>query len=100
MEDRIICDQTKRVFAEPFPEDNVIIHRCRLQLLLCRQVENLNRPRLRLEGNDVFVPVHDSTIGIDGASDDFIVVFEVDDDDLWFVFIVELLPDADIVIGF
>lgn len=52
------------------------------------------------ECDDLLVPVHDSTVGVDGPPYDFIVVLEVDNDDLRFVFFVEFLPDANERVGF
>jgi len=43
--------------------------------------------------------VHDSTIGLDRAADDVVVVPEIDDDDLGRGTLVDLLANADIVIG-
>lgn len=55
---------------------------------------------MRLEGDDVFEPVHDRTVGVDRALDDFIVVLQVDDDDLRLILFAEFLPDANEMIGF
>lgn len=52
-----------------------------------------------LKSNDVSGPVHDGTVRIDRAFDDFIIVFEVDDNDLRLIAFVEFLPDADVMIG-
>lgn len=42
--------------------------------------------------------MHDGTVGVDRSLDNFIVVLEVDDDDLGLVVFVDFLSDADIVI--
>lgn len=94
-----VCDEAQRVLADPLPEDDILVHGCRLQLLLVVQVEDLDCPLLGLEGDDVEVPVHDSTIGLDRPSGDIIVVLQVDDDDLGRCGLVLLLADADVVIG-
>lgn len=46
------------------------------------------------------MPVHNRTVGVDWAFDDLIIVFQVDDDDLRFIPFIELLPDANELIGF
>lgn len=98
MVDGGLRDETKALFTEPLPVHYILVHYSRLQLLLCRQIEDLNCSRLGPEGNDVFVPVHDGTVGHDGAPDDLIVVLEINDDDLWLVLFIELLSDANEVI--
>lgn len=94
VEDRALCHQAQALLIEPFPVHNILIHDRRLQLLLRRQVEDLDCAPLGLESNDVTVPVHDSTIRIDRALDDFIVVLQVNDDNLRLVLLGELLPDT------
>jgi hypothetical protein len=64
------------------------------------QIEDLNCSRLGLEGNDVSVPVHNGTVGHDGTPNDLIIVLKINDDDLWFVFLIELLSNANEVIRF
>lgn len=81
MVDGGICDESQFALADPLPKYHVFVHRCRLQLLLIVQVEDLDRSRLSLEGDNVEVPVHNSTIGFDWASSDIVAVLEVDDDD-------------------
>lgn len=53
---------------------------------------------MRLERNDLPIPVHDGTVSIDGSFDDLIVVLKVNDDDLGLVVFIDFLPNADIVI--
>ena len=98
MVDGSLGDHADAGFAEPLPEHDIFIQYGGLELLLLLQVENLDRSALGLERDDISVPVHDSTVGIDRAPGDFIVVLEVDDDDLWLLFIAEFLSDADIVV--
>jgi len=98
MIDCCVGHQTKTCFAVPFPEDNIFVHGGRFELLFGTQVEDLNSSGLSLEGNDLLVPVHDGTICVDRSLDDFIVVFEINDDNLRFVFIVNFLSNANIVI--
>ena len=101
MVDSCIGHQTQRVIANPFPERDIFIHCIGLQLCFLRQVENLQCALLSFEGNDLLVPVHNGAIGLDGSLHDFIVVFEVDDDDFGVAGALRnFLPDADIVIGF
>lgn len=98
--DRGLRHQTKACLAVPLPEHNVLRHHRGLKLLLCLQVEDLEGFSLCFERDDVLVPVHNCTVGIDGTFDDFIVVFEIDDYDLSLVLISNLLPYADEVIRF
>lgn len=44
--------------------------------------------------------MHDSTVGVDRTSNNFIVVLEVDDYNLRLVFFVYFLPDANVMIRF
>ena len=64
--------------ANPLPEDYILAHGGRLELLLLLQVEDLEGTALSPEGNDLTRPVHDGTIGLDGAADDIVAVLEVD----------------------
>lgn len=73
---------------------------CRLQLRLGLKVEDLKGSRLCLECNDLLIPVHDSTVRVDRPPYDFIVIFEVDNDNLRFVIFVDFLANADEGIGF
>ena len=98
--DRGLCHQAQALFTEPLPVDNILVHDSRFELLFCRQVENLDRSALSLESDDVFEPMHDSTVRVDRALDDLIVVLQVDDNDLRFIFFVELLADANEVVRF
>lgn len=93
-------NQTQGLVTEPLPVDDVLIHHCRLELLLCGKVEDLNCPALGLEGDNVLAPVHDRTVRIDWPPHDLIVVLQVNNDDLWLVVLLELLANTDIVIGF
>lgn len=97
---RIVRHQAQARLAEPLPVDNIIGHHRGLDLLLRAEVEHLDGFTLSLEGNDVFVPVHNRTVGVDGPASDFIVVLEVDNDNLWLVFLAGLLPYADVVVRF
>jgi hypothetical protein len=90
--------QPKTCLAVPFPEDNIFGHGGGFELLFGTQVEDLNSSGLSLEGNDLLVPVHDGAICVDGSLDDFIVVLEINDDNLRFVFIINFLSYANIVI--
>jgi hypothetical protein len=44
--------------------------------------------------------VHDGTIGLDRATGDIVVVFEINDDDVWLGGWGLLIPYADEVVGF
>lgn len=69
-----ICDKAQGCLAEPFPEHNILIHCRRLELRLLGKVEYLKRPRLCLEGNDLFCPVHNGTVGLDRSSRDIVIL--------------------------
>ena len=90
--------KSKAALTIPLPKDDVLIHDGRFEFLFGAQVEDLDCSCLSLESNDLFSPVHDGTIGIDGPLDDFIVVLKVNDDDLRFVLFVNFLSNADIVV--
>ncbi len=98
--DRGVRNHTQTSLAEPLPVDNIFIHDRGLELLLGCEIENLNCSTLGLESNDVLGPVHDSTVRVDGPLDNFIVVLQINDDDLRFVFFIKFLADTDEVIRF
>lgn len=77
-----IGHQAQAVRAVPFPENHIFIHGGGLELLLLRQIEDLQRPRLSSEGDNLFIPVHDGGVSLDRSLGDFIVVLEIDDDHL------------------
>jgi hypothetical protein len=97
---RCISDQTQRVCAKPFPEENIFIHCRRLELGFLGQVKYLERSLIRFEGNDLLVPVHDGTIGLDRSSNDLIVMFKVDNNDFRVSIFAEFLANANEVVGF
>ncbi len=99
MEDGGVGDQAEAIGAEPLPEDNVLVHGGRLELLLLGQVEYLQGALLGLEGDDLARPVHDGAVGLDRAADDIVAVLEVDDEHLGRGIFGELLPDADVAVG-
>lgn len=76
-----VCHQTQCCLAEPLPENNILVHCSRLQLLLLTKVKDLERPGLGLQRNNILGPVHDSTIGLDRSSNDIATVLEFDDYD-------------------
>jgi len=43
--------------------------------------------------------VHDGTVGLDRPLDNFIIVFEIDYDDIWAGTLMGLLANADVVVG-
>ena len=95
-----LCHQTQTLVTEPLPIHDILVHDRRLQLLLCRQVEDLDRSALGFQGNDVAGPVHNSTVRIDRPLNDFIIVFQVDDNHLGLIVFAELLTDTNVVIRF
>jgi hypothetical protein len=88
------------LLTEPLPVHNILVHDRRLELRLGCQVEYLDCLALRFEGNDILGPVHNSTVRVDGPFDDFIVVLEINDDNLGLIILVQFLADADVVIRF
>lgn len=97
---RGVRDEAEGGLAEPFPVDNILIHDRRLEFLFRGEVEDLDGSALGLESNDVLAPVHDRTVGVDGALHDIVVVLQIDNDDLRLVIFIELLPNADVMIRF
>ena len=75
---------------------------CRLNLRSSTQVEDLQCPSLSLKGNNVLMPVHDGTIGLDWSSYNLILVLEVDDEDLWgsIWIVARFLSYTNVVVGF
>ena len=51
------------------------------------------------EGNDLLIPMHDGTVGLDRPLDDFIIVFEIDYDDLGVGAFWNGLAYADVMVG-
>jgi hypothetical protein len=98
MVDRAVGNQAQAGFADPLPESDVLVHSGGLELLFLLQVEDLEGAGLRSKGNDLARPVHDGTVGLDGTSDDIVVVLEVDNEDLGGRGFVLLLSNADVMI--
>lgn len=92
-------DETEGGLANPLPELNILVHCARLELLLLLEVEDLERPRLGLEGNDLSVPVHDSTVGLDWPACHIVAILELDDNDLRLGRLALLLSDAYVRVG-
>jgi hypothetical protein len=78
--DGVLGDQTQLILTNPLPEDDIFVHGSRLELLLCLEVKDLQCSRLCAQSDDLSGPVHDGTVGLDGASDDIVAVLEVDND--------------------
>lgn len=92
-------DEAQSGLANPLPKLDVVIHGARLELLLLLEVENLQRPRLGLEGDDLAVPVHDGTVGLDGPACDVVAILELDDDDFGLCGFALLLSNTNVGIG-
>ena len=92
--------ETKAGLAVPLPELDVFVHDGRLQLLLARQVEDLDCPTLRLESQNLARPMHDSTVGGDRSLDDIVAILEVDYYYLRLVVFINLLSYTNERIGF
>ena len=80
--DTSLCNQTQALVAVPLPENDVLVHGGRLQLGLCAQVEDLKSTLLGAESDDVLGPVHDGVVSLDRATNDTVVVLEVDNNNL------------------
>lgn len=92
VEDCALGDDAERLDVEPFPEDNLLVHEMRLELLLARDVEHLELPA-GLKRKDLLLGMHDGAVGRDGPANDGIGVREVDDDN------VGLVTDTDERVG-
>jgi hypothetical protein len=79
MEDSSLGYEAEGRRADPLPEDDILVHGCRLKLLLLLQVEDLQCSRLRPQSDDLLRPVHDGTVGLDGSSDNIVPLLQVDD---------------------
>lgn len=82
MVDRLCADERKGGLADPSPELNVLLMAVCLQALLGLEVEELQRPALRLEGNDGLSQMHDGAVCANRSSDDIVCVLQIDDDRL------------------
>ena len=92
--DAVLRDQAQRRLADPLPEHDVFAHSRGLELLLRLEIEDLQCPRLCPQGNNLARPVHDGAVGLDGASDDIIAVFQVNDENLGLGDLILLVADA------
>jgi len=100
VEDGRLRHQAQRGLADPPPEDDVLVHGGRLDLGLLLEVENLKRPRLRPEGDDLTRPVHDGAVGLDGPARDVVAILEIDDQDFGLGGFRLLLADANVGVRF
>ena len=98
--DGVLGHEAQGGLVEPLPKDDVFAHGMRLELLLLVEVEDLEGPLSGLKGDDVLVPVHDGTIGLDRSARDIVVVLQVDNDDLGRCVLRRSLANADEAIGF
>lgn len=97
MVNAIVCNKAQAPLTNPLPKDNILIHCMRLQLLLCFQVENL-KCALGFQGDNLFAPVHDSTICLDCPPCDLVAIMKVDYYDLCCC-LITLFTNADEVIA-
>jgi hypothetical protein len=74
------ADERKSGLADPSPELNVLLMAVCLQALLGLEVEELQRPSLRLESYDGLGQVHDGAVGANRSPDDIVCVLEINDD--------------------
>lgn len=92
------ADKRQRSLADPPPELNVLGVGVRLQPLLGIEIEELERPTLRLKSNNGLRQMHDGAVSANRPPDDIIRVLEVDDDGLGGRVGFALLPNADILV--
>jgi len=78
----LCADKRKGCLADPSPELDVLLMAVCLQTLLGLEVEQLQRPALRLESYDGLRQVHDGAVGAYRPSDDVVCVLQIDDDRL------------------
>lgn len=90
--------QGKRTFVNPFPEQYLNPESNVLQYLFCLEVHDPEVSVFRPHGENVFIPVHNSTLARDGTTEDFIWVFGIDDNDL--LLAANILSYADEAVGF
>lgn len=99
VEDAGCCDKTKLVLADPLPELDILVHGAGLELLLLLEIEDLQCSRLSLESNNLSVPVHDGTVGLDWPTGDVVAILELDDNDLRLGRFVLLFSHTDVGVG-
>lgn len=75
MIDIIVCDHPQSGEAYPFPVDNILTHCGRLQLDFLAEIKNLKCSLICLKGDDLALPVHDGTVGLDRPPCELIVFF-------------------------
>jgi hypothetical protein len=100
MIDGLCTDERKSRLADPSPELDVLLMAVCLQALLGLEVEELQRPSLRLESYDGLRQVHDGAVRADRSPDDIVCVLQVNDDRLGggVGFVVDL-AHADVLVG-
>jgi hypothetical protein len=76
-----IGHESNRLFIDPFPKGDVLVHDVGFEFGFQFEVEDLELS-LGFEGNDFVCGVHDCTVGGDGSAHDGALVVEVDDDDV------------------
>ena len=94
------CDEAESRLADPLPELNVLINGAGLELLPLFQIEYLQCPRLGLQGDDLLIPVHDGTVGLDGPSRHVVAILEFDNDNFGRSALVLLFSYANVRVGF
>lgn len=90
-----ICHESEGILTYPRPEVYVFTHRAALQLRLRFKVKDLEGSALRLECNDLLVPVHNRAVSLDRSPDDIVAFFEFDDEDFRLCLLAELLTNTD-----
>lgn len=96
---RILSYQPQAIWAVPFPVYDILQHCIRIDFDFLSKIEDLEGSLLGFESNDLLVPMHDGTVGLNRPLHDLIVVFEVDYDDLGVGAFRDSLADAYVVVG-
>lgn len=100
MIDSLCADERERSLANPSPELDILLMAVCLEALLGLEIEELQRPALRLESNDRLGQMHDGTIRANRSPNDIVRILKVDDDCLGggVRFAVDL-AHADVLVG-
>ena len=104
MIDRSLSDDGEEIFSHPSPEDDIVLELQVGELLLFVHVEDLKDVAPTsfhgsLQGNDVFLEMHDGTLDFtSGPSDDVELVEELDDGELGSAILI-CISDRDVSLG-
>lgn len=74
MIDRCICDQTQGIRTKPLPKNYILVHYGGMKFCFLAEVEDLQRPLIRFERDDLLSPMHNSAVSLDRSSYNLIVI--------------------------